>query len=116
MMDKTITLYHFKDGKFIRSVIENCFYYDSKSANFSKTGIINTDTFKVIISTNKDIEIKEGKDIVVKGICDFEFNNESEKTQSESLKEFNSKYESYTVTSASKNLFGGLSNIELSCK
>lgn len=93
MMNKTITLYHFENGKFIKSIIENCFYYDSKSASLSKTGMMNTDTFKVIISTNQDIKIKEGKDIVVKGICDFEFNNESEKTQSESLREFNSKYE-----------------------
>ncbi len=116
MMDKIITLYHFENGKFTRSIIENCFYYDSKSASLNKTGMISTDTFKVIISTSEDMKINEGQDIVVKGTCDFEFNNTSEQKQSESLKEFRTRYEYYTVSSVAKNLFGGLSNIELSCK
>ena len=116
MMDKTITLYHFENGKFIRSLIENCFYYDSNATNFNKTGLVSNDTFKVVINTSENIKIAEGKDIIVKGECEFEFNNESEKTQSESLKEFKTKHEYYTVNTASRNLFGGLSNIELSCK
>lgn len=71
---------------------------------------------RVIIDTATDIDIHEGYDIVVKGECDIEIDNTSESTVATSLKALKKAVETWTVSSKSTNLYGGLPNIDLSCK
>lgn len=115
MLDKEITLYHYENGAYIRQYISNAFYYDVDITTVSKMGSQTNITFIVIINTDTDIAINTGKDIVVKGTSDFEFDNTSEETISKSLKELKGQSEVYTVKGVDRNLFGGLSNIKLSC-
>lgn len=115
MLDKVITLYHYENGAYTRRVISDTFYYDVDITTVSKMGSQTNITFVVIINTYTDIAINTGKDIVVKGESDFVFDNTSEETVSKSLKELKGRTEIYTVKGVDKNLFGGLSNIKLSC-
>lgn len=115
MLDKIITLYHFENGAYKKQVIQNTFYYDVDITTVSKMGSQTNITFIAIINTDTDIAINTGKDIVVKDESDFEFDNTSEQTIAQSLKELKALMPIYTVKGVDKNLFGGLSNIKLSC-
>lgn len=115
MLDKEITLYHYENGAYTKQVISNTFYYDVDITTVSKMGSQTNITFIVIINTNTDIDISTGKDIVVKGKSDFEFDNTSESTIAKSLKELKEQSRIYTIKGVDRNLFGGLSNIKLSC-
>ena len=110
MFEDKVTIYHLKkDGSYERTIIENVYWDECKKSNTLKSGMTNTDSVKVIIPTSKNIRIEEGKDLIVKGICEF---NGNEKV----LKNLCEKYNAKTITIVDKHLHGGLSNIELSCK
>lgn len=110
MFEDVITLYHFTDGSnYIRTVIKNVFWNETKKSNVLKSGMSNADSVSVIIPTEGDIEIKEGKDLVVKGICEFRDNESVKKILCE-------QYDAKTVSIVDRKLHGELSHIELSCK
>lgn len=110
MFEDTVTIYHFnKDGSYERAVLENVYWDECKKSNTIKSGMTNTDTVTVIIPTFEDIQINEGKDLIVKGVCEF---NGTEKVLKSLCEEYNAK----TITTIDRHLHGGLSNIELSCK
>ena len=110
MFEDVVTIYHFnKDGSYERLVIKNVYWDECKKSNTIKSGMTNTDTVTVIIPTSKDIQIEEGKDLIVKGVCEF---TGTEKV----LKNLCENYNAKTITTVDRHLHGGLSNIELSCK
>lgn len=111
MFNHIITWYH--NGT--KRIIDKCFYHEGRSYTMGKAEIGMHDTFKVIIPTLEDVPFEAG-DIIVKGECDFEFDTASEATLSASLKELKSAHHIYTIQNITRNLFGGNSNIELSCK
>lgn len=110
LFEDKVTIYHFNaDGSYKRIVLENVYWDESKKSNTTKSGMTNTDTVTVIIPTAENIQINEGKDLIVKGVCSFNENNQAIKKLCE---DFNAK----TIMIADEHLHGGLSNIELSCR
>ncbi len=109
MFNDTITLYHFTEDSYIRTVISNVYWDGVSIGNVLKSGLTNADSIRIIIPTQNDIEISEGKDLIVKGKCDFVGTENVKRTLCE-------QYKAYTVSKVDKKLHGDLSNIEISCK
>lgn len=115
-----MTLYHWDGEKFIREVIKDVFWQSSQISNINKTGRTDSDSvFISIPATSKDnLLITTGKDLVVKGVCELEFDNTSEKTQSECLKTLKKSHETFVVKVFDPKLYGSprMQHYELSCK
>ena len=115
-----MTLYHWDGIGYVRQEIADVFWQDARISNISKTGQTNADTLFISIPelSAKNLEIITGKDLVVKNICEFEFDNTNQKTQSESLKRLSTGREVFTVKAFEPKLYGsdGMRHYELSCK
>lgn len=109
MFNDTITLYHFTNDSYVRTVINNVYWDEVSIGNVLKSGLTNADSIRIIIPSKNDIEIKEGKDLIVKGKCDFVGTENIKKTLCE-------VHNAYTVSKVDRKLHGDLSNIEISCK
>ena len=90
-----ITLYSYVDNKYIRKVIKDVFWNEVKESNTLKSGLNTADSVKIFVPLkNMPVtKITTGKDIIVKGVIEFEVDNTSQATQSASLnqlkKDFN---------------------------
>lgn len=115
-----MTIYSLKDGKYTRTVIEEVFWNAVKESNTIKSGMTTVDSVKIIIPKYSApvFTVTTGKDLVIEGVIDYEFDNSSQKTQSESLKHLKDNYEVVTVTSFDPKLFGNehMQHYVLSCK
>ena len=109
MFEDTITLYHFTNDSYVRTVIKNVYWDEVSIGNVLKSGLTNADSIRIIIPTKSDIQISEGKDLIVKGECEFVDKENVKRTLCE-------QYNAYTVSKVDRKLHGGLSNIEISCK
>ena len=54
--------------------------------------------------------------MLVKGKCEFEFDNQTPQSISESMKMFRAEYDFVTVMSIDDYMFGGLPHMEVSVK
>ena len=80
-----------------------------------KNGIEISDVVSIYLYT--DEYVPSVGDMVVRGIVDFEFNNTSQKTISESMKEFREMFSEFAVVkSVSDYKFGGLPHIEITAR
>lgn len=109
MFEDTITLYHFTNNSYVRTVISNAYWDEVGIGNVLKSGLTNADSIRIIVPTQNDMEISEGKDLIVKGKCEFVDTENVKRTLCE-------QYNAYTVSKVDKKLHGNLSNIEISCK
>lgn len=109
MFQDIITLYHFTNIGYDRTVIKNVYWDEISIGNVLKSGLTNADSIRIIIPTKSDIEIFEGKDLIVKGECEFVGTENVKRTLCE-------QYNAYTVSKVDRKLHGDLSNIEISCK
>lgn len=108
------TLYRFENDGFVRYVIKDVYWRENKAGNILKSGLSNADKATVYFYSDEVIPKNLAKDILVRGICPFEFDNTSQKSISESMKQFMSQYEYVTVMSVDNMMFGGLPHIEIS--
>ena len=109
MFEDIITLYHFIDNTYERLVIKGVYWDEVGIGNVIKSGLTNADSIRIIIPTKNDIQISEGKDLIVKGECEFVGIENIKKTLVE-------QYNAHTVSRVDKKLHGDLSNVEISCK
>ena len=109
MFEDAITLYHFTNNSYVRTVISNAYWDEVGIGNVLKSGLTNADSIRIIVPTQNDIQISEGKDLIVKGECEFVDTENVRSTLCE-------QYNAYTVSKVDKKLHGSLSNIEISCK
>lgn len=109
MFQDVITLYHFTNDGYDRNIIKNVYWDEVSIGNVLKSGLTNADSIRIIIPTKSDIIISEGKDLIVKGECEFVDKENVKRTLCE-------QYNAYTVSKVDKKLHGDLSNIEISCK
>lgn len=136
--DTTLTLYRFNGKGFDRLIIPHCHWQECKAANVLKSGLQNADgiviyiPLKALVLTpdklllpskhlflNADISpINPSQDIIVKGECNFIFDNSSDSSVSESLKTLRNKYEIHTVMSIDRLLYGpaDLQHIKVSAR
>lgn len=126
--DTSCTLYRKQNGGYIRIRVLECHWQERKAANVLKSGQQNADSITVYIPASAMILFpgnaivpatdlfpmidtthqKAAEDIIVKGECLYEFDNTSEKTVSDSLKELRNSYEFHTIMSVDRLFYGPL--------
>ena len=111
-----ITLYLCtKEGKlekFTRRVVKNVYWEDVDNATFLKTGQRGSCTALVMLpfsSVGKAINLTKGKDLIVKGVIDFEFDNTSQATISEGIAKLKTNHKALTLVSVDERLYGSKS-------
>ena len=114
--NSNITLYLCtKEGKlekFTRRVVKNVYWEDVDNATFLKKGQRGSCTALVILpfsSVGKAINLTKGKDLIVKGVIDFEFDNTSQATIAEGIAKLKTNYKALTLVSVDERLYGSKS-------
>lgn len=111
-----------EDGKYTRHEIKGVFWDDVKQSNIIKSGLSTVDSVKIFIPAENlpaGIKFTTGKDLIVKGITNFEIDNTSQATISASLKSLKETYDRVvTVSTVDDKLYGSprMQHIQLSCK
>lgn len=128
MLDnETCTLY-IKDGNgFNAYFVERCHWQESKASNVIKSGLQNADGIIVYIFVEDiDDDLKHtletrrnaAQDIIVKGECNFTFDNSTPQAAAQSLKTLNAEYDVHTIMSIDRLLYGSpdLQHFKLSAR
>lgn len=120
MTNADMTLYHWNGSGYERREIQEVWWEYSRISNMSRQGRTDADSVTILIpeASAGDLSVTAGKDLVVKGICEFEFDNTSQKAQSESLKALKEEHEVFMVNAFDPMLYGSeeIRHYELSCK
>ena len=105
------TIYE-NDGNYTPHIISGVYWFDTRGMTAARSGIQVTDS--VLVYLYETDYIPKSGDIIVKGVSDFVFNAESEKTVSESMREFRKLHHEYaTIKSVSDTRYGGLPHVEV---
>ena len=97
------------------------FWDEVKQSNIMKSGLASADSVKIMIPI---ANIPDGmafnltKDMVVKGIISFDFDNTSAATRAASLTALKAAYTVYAINAADAKLYGSpsMQHYQLSCK
>lgn len=116
LINADCTLYRYENGGYNRYVINNVYWCESKAGNVLKSGLQTADSTSVYFYSDKIIPQTVTKDMLVKGVCNFEFDNSSQKSVSESMQSFRKAYNFVTVMSVDNCMYGGLPHIEVSAR
>lgn len=114
-----MTLYSWSGSGYTRKPIEKVFWQESRQSIIEKTGKTSDDSVKVFIpadSVSGVLTFTTNRDLAVKGIIDFVFDNTSDASKSASIKALRAAHKVYEVTVADSKLYGGLQHYQLSCK
>lgn len=115
-----ITLYHWNGTGYIRRTIHKVFWDAVKTSNVVKSGMRDVDSVKIFIPVSSvgSLSVLTSKDLVVNGICEHEFDNTSQQTQSNGLKSLKALKTVFTVMSCDEKLYGSenMRHYLLSCK
>ena len=79
----TLYAYNKATGGFYRRVIPNVYWCENKAGNVLKSGLQTSNGTTIYFYDDKCMPLTVTKDMLVKGICPFEFNNTSPQTISE---------------------------------
>lgn len=110
LYNANLTVYESKTYE--KHIIEKVYWNDSRGQTTTKNGIQITDSVTVYVYSDEYIPKKE--DIIVRNVCDFFFDNSSQKTVSESMKKFREICPDFVVVKSVNNcMFGGLPHIEI---
>lgn len=138
LTDTNCTLFKYNGVGFDRYYIAECHWQECKASNVLKSGNQNADSIIIYIpadtlvltpdentvpscdlfpSLNKSPQ-NASKDIVIKGECNFSFDNSTDRTASESLKKLREDYDIHTVMSIDVLLYGStdLQHIKISAR
>lgn len=114
--NSNITLYLCtKEGKlekFTRRAVKNVYWEDVEHSTFIKTGQRGSCTALVMIplsSLRGAINLTNGKDLIVKGVIDFEFDNTSQATIAEGIVKLKTNHKALTLVSVDERLYGSKS-------
>ena len=118
------TIYRHNGKGFDRYYISACHWQENKAANVLKSGNQNADGITVYIPADVWLAsfgtttLNPAKDIIIKGMCSFIFDNSSDKSTSESLKLLRENYEIHTIMSFDRKLYGSpnLQHIKISAR
>lgn len=116
-----MTLYSWSTSGYTRKVIKGVFWQEVKQSNIEKIGLVSSDSVKVFIpvkSAQDSLCFTTSKDLAVKGVIAFEFDNTSEATRSTSFKSLNTSHDVHTVNAADGKLYGSsnMQHYQISCK
>lgn len=116
MVNADCTLYRYENGGFVRYVIPKVYWRESKAANVMRSGLASADSTTVYLYDDAVVPATPTKDMLVKGVCAFAFDNTSPQTVSQSMRMFTAQYSPVTVMSVDNMMFGGLPHIEISAR
>lgn len=104
----SITIYHKIGTSYVREVYHKCFWDEDKASNIKKSGLASVDSLYISmpLSAAPNLTINNGKDLVIKGEIEDEFENTTEQTQSNSLKALKEKHQVFTINAHSKKDHG----------
>lgn len=115
-INSDVTLYLCtKEGKldkFKRQVVKNVYWEDVDNATFLKTGQRGSCTALVILplsSLDGAVNFTKGKDLMIKGAIDFEFDNTSQATIAEGIAKLKTNHKALTLVSVDERLYGSKS-------
>lgn len=125
--NESCTLYLKNGDGFDRFYIPHCHWQESKASNVLKSGMTSADGVTVYIFADDTSEAVKAvltarktaaQDMIVKGECQFTFDNSTPQRLSESLKQLNAEYDVHTVMSIDKLLYGSkrLQHFKLSAR
>lgn len=102
------TLYRFAGDKgYERVFIPLCHWQESRAATISTTGLQTVDGVIIYLPIDSPYPKTKGKDIMLEGNIDFEFDNYDELTIANSLKELRTLHPDFvTVKSVDKKAYG----------
>lgn len=107
------TLYLWGENGYTRHEIHGVYWNENRTANIQKFGVWDTKTVTLYIFDNNIIPKTLQKDLIVKGICDFEIDNNN---ITKSREEFLKKYKVFAVQAIDDKYFGGLPHYEILLK
>ena len=115
--DCTIYLYFYdeieKVGGYKKHYIPDCYWEESIGERVTKNGQGASNSLFFCIENPSIIPKSPTRDIVIKGYCDFDFDNASEATVSNSFKSLRKKYDFKTIMSCELLNFGELPHLEI---
>ena len=113
-----MTLYSFTNNGYVRHYIEKVFWQDSVQKNTSKEGSSGADEVYICIPETDNMVFTVRKDIVVKGKCELEFDNTSDKGISDSLKQLKKLAKVYEIIKDADKRYGSsnMQHYELNCR
>ena len=95
-----------------RHIVKDVYWNDSRGQTVSKNGVQVNDS--VIVYLYSDAYVPKAGDIIVKGAIGFKFDNSSQKSASESMRDFRTKHPDFAVIKSVNNcMYGGLPHIEV---
>lgn len=102
----------FEKDTFRKHTICKAYWNDTRGQTISKNGIQVSDS--VIVYLYSDEYVPKAGDVIVRNVCDFVFDNSSQKAVSESMKKFRESCPDFAVVKSVNNcMFGGLQHIEI---
>lgn len=111
-MLKNANMTVYEKDSFSRHNINGVYWNDNRGQTVSKNGIQISDS--VIVYLYSDEHVPKVGDVIIKGDIDFDFDVSSEKSKSESMKDFRLQYPEFAVVRSVNNcMFGGLPHIEI---
>lgn len=132
------TVYKSNGNGYYRYFIPRCHWQENKARNVLKSGMQNADSVTIYIPADcmviapsnnyypadeffvnaETVPDKAAQDIIVKGECNFAFDNTSQQSVSESLREFAKNNSYHTVMSIDRKLYGSknLQHIKISAR
>lgn len=99
----------------MRKYAEKVYWCENKSGSIVKSGMQTSDSTRVYFYDDNAPKTP-AKDMLVRGKCEFEFDNQTPQSISESMKKFRTEYDFVTVMSIDDYMFGGLPHMEVSVK
>ncbi|MFR2137235.1 MAG: DUF6751 family protein [Pseudoruminococcus massiliensis] len=114
--DCTLYLYNKATQGFTRHIINGVYWRENKAGNVLRSGLQTADSTTIYLYSDDVKPLTVAKDMLVRGVCDFDFDNTNQQTISESMKNFKNTYNAVTVMSIDDYMFGSLPHIEISAK
>ena len=98
-------------------IIPHCFLTHRKIYAASKLGLEYSESAFCVMQGNSSLSFTEGKDFLVDGVCEFQFDNSGDKQYSDSVKALK-ELGAYTIMMADWKNYGSkpMRHWEISCK
>lgn len=90
--DCTLYLYNKATQGFTRHIINGVYWRENKAGNVLRSGLQTADSTTIYLYSDDVKPLTVAKDMLVRGICDFDFDNTNQQTISESMKNFKNTY------------------------
>ena len=107
---------HFEKKSKYKKTLYEAYIENSSSSSYSKAGKVKNYSLFLAVPTTKELPFSEG-DLIVVGNCSLNIDTSSEKAESTTYKELNSKYKVYSIKSVEPCLIGSkrMWHYELGC-